>query len=332
MKKLFIVTLTFVMFGPMIAQQFTGKAEVKKMFQLPARISPKTPTDTCGFSPYFIPEFAPSQEVYLYSYQGGGYVFGNNVDNVNVCAQGYVYQGTVGIEGCAFLFGAKYQTANSTMTVKAYLVNGQAINENNSTTPGPGTLLGTTTLTMNQVDTTWPNFTIVTFPQVLAATNDFAVAIDFSQLSANGDTAGLVCDKDGDANQLDYAFHQYQGQWFVTDYAFGGLDVNIAIFPIVNRNYVGLNAENSFYGMRSNSYPNPAKDQMTIEYSLDNATDVVIEILGSNGQIIAEYNQGQKEAGKHTYDLNVSNLASGKYYFSIKANGRRLIKSFDVVK
>ncbi|MCX7696389.1 MAG: T9SS type A sorting domain-containing protein [Bacteroidales bacterium] len=332
MKKLFTIVLAFATVGLIFAQQFAGKQQIEKFYQLPFKSSVKTPTDTCGFSPYFIPEFAPSQQVYLYSYTGGGYVFGNNVDGVNTCAQGYVYQGTVGIEGCAFLFGAKHQTANSTMTVKAYLVNGQAKNENNTTTPGPGTLLGSTTLTMSQVDTTWPNFTIVSFAQPLAATNDFAVAIDFNQLSPNGDTAGLVCDMDGDANQLDYAFHQYMGTWYVTDYAFGGLDVNIAIFPIVNRNYVGLDAEHSFYGMRSNSYPNPASDQVTIEYVLDNSTEVTIEILGSNGQLIAEYKQGLKQAGKHSFDVNVSNFASGKYYFSIKSNGKRLIKSFDIVK
>jgi len=330
MKKWLSVVVILAVASAVFAQQFAGKAEVVKKMQFPAHSNSKTPTDTCGFSDYFVPKFAPSQQVFLYSYTGGGYVFGNNKDHLDVCAQGYMYNGSVGIEACAFLFGAKYQNnANTPITIKAYKLDGQAQNQNGPTT-GPGTLLGQTTITMSQVDTTWPNLTIATFPTVLGVYGDFCVAADFSQLSPAGDTVGLVCDKNGDANQLDYAFHQYQGTWYVTDYAFGGLDVDVAIFPIVDRNYVGMNDQNSFYGIRSNSYPNPAKDNMTIEYALDNSTHVTVEIFDANGKLIREYKQGKQDAGKYSLNVNVSNLQSGKYYFSIKANGTRLMKSFVV--
>jgi len=331
MKKWFSILAILAVAGAVFAQQFAGKAEVVKKMQFPAHSMSKTPTDTCGLSDNFVPKFSPSGQAYLYGYQGGGYVFGNNKDHVDVCAQGYVYSGSVGIEACAFLFGAKYQNnANTPITIKAYKLDGQAQNQNNTTTTGPGTLLGQTTITMSQVDTTWPNLTIATFPTVLGVYGDFCVAADFSQLTPAGDTAGLVCDKNGDANQLDYAFHQYQGTWYVTDYVFGGLDVDIAIFPIVDRNYVGMNDQNSFYGIRSNSYPNPAKDNMTIEYALDNSTHVTVEIFDVNGKLIREYKQGKQDAGKYSLNVNVSNLQSGKYYFSIKANGTRLMKSFVV--
>ena len=329
MKKLYVL-IAFMMIGSFAFSQIAAnKAVISKKMQVPATMMTKTVTDTAGWSLNFIPEFAASGSVYIYTYTGGGYVFGNNIDGLDESAQGYVYSGSLGIEGTLLWFGEKYESgSNSTLTVNAYALDALATNDP-SNTAGPGTVLGTATLTMSQVDTVWPNLTWVPFATVIPSTGDFACSVDFSTLMANADTAGLLCDEDGDASQLDYAFSLYGGTWYVTDHAFGGLDVNIAIFPVVDRNYVGIN-DDFFYGMTSNSYPNPAIDNMTIEYQLENNTDVVIEIIASNGQTILEINEGNQAAGLHTTQVNISEYQSGHYFFSVKANGKRLIKSFIV--
>lgn len=330
MKKLYVLFALLLASSFAFSQIAADKAVIVKKMTVPAEMSTKTPTDTCGWSMNFIPQFAVGGQVYIMGYNGGGYVFGNNIDGVDGCVQGYVYSGYLGIEGVLLWFGAKYESgANSTMTVSAYALNGTATNDPSNTT-GPGTVLGTASLTMSQADTTWPNWTWVPFASVLPSSGDFGVGVDFSALTANGDTAGLLCDEEGEASQLDYAFHRYNNQWYVTDYAFGGLDRNIAIFPVVDINYVGINDDNYFYGMQSNCYPNPAVDNMTIEYALESNADVTIEIITGNGKVISEINEGSKNAGLHSYQLNVSNLSAGHYFFSIKANGHRLIKSFMV--
>ncbi len=330
MKKLYVLFALLLTSGIAFGQISADKAVMAKKMQIPANMMTKTPTDTCGWSTNFIPEFAVGGQVYVYTYTGGGYVFGNNVDGVDGSAQGYVYPGSLGIEGVLLWFGGKYVgSGTSNLPVTAYALDGDATNDP-ANTPGPGTVLGTATLPMSGVDTVWPNLTWVPFASVLPSSNDFAVGVDFSALTANGDTAGLLCDADGEGGQLDYAFSQYQGTWYATDYAFGGLDVNIAIFPVVDINYVGINDEVYFYGMKSNAYPIPASDVLTIEYALENNTDVTIEIIASNGKTVGEYNQGTMNAGVHSYQVNVNDLNAGHYFFSIKANGHRLIKSFMV--
>lgn len=330
MKKLYVLFALLLVTSVAFSQIAKDKAVLSNKMPVPAYMMTKTVTDTAGWSLNFIPEFAASGSVYIYTYTGGGYVFGNNIDGLDQSAQGYIYSGSLGIEGTLLWFGEKYESgSNSTLTVTAYALDALATNDPSNTT-GPGTSLGSATLTMSQVDTVWPNLTWVPFASVLPSTGDFACGVDFSALTANGDTAGLLCDEDGDASQLDYAFSMYQGSWYVTDYAFGGLDVNIAIFPVVDVNYVGINDDNFFYGMQSNSYPNPASNNMTIEYALENNTDVTIEIIGSNGAMIEQMEQGNMNAGVHNIDYNVSNLQSGHYFFSIHANGQRLIKSFIV--
>ncbi|PLW92779.1 MAG: hypothetical protein C0592_08965 [Marinilabiliales bacterium] len=331
MKKLYVLFAFMMVSSFAFSQIANDKAVISKKMQVPAHMMTKTPTDTCGWSLNFIPEFAVSGQVYVYTYTGGGYVFGNNVDGVDGSGQGYVYTGSLGIEGTLLWFAEKYESgSNSSMTVTAYALDGLATNDP-SNTVGPGTALGAAaTLTMSQVDTVWPNWTWVPFASVLPSTGDFAVCVDFSALTANSDTAGLLCDEDGDASQLDYAFSQYMGTWYVTDYAFGGLDVNVAIFPVVDINYVGINDDHYFYGMQSNAYPNPASSNMTIEYALENNANVEIEIVASNGATIDVIEQGDMSAGTHSVSYNVSNLQSGHYFFSIHANGHRLIKSFIV--
>ncbi|MPM02922.1 hypothetical protein SDC9_49180 [bioreactor metagenome] len=339
MKRIYILFALLLSSGIAFSQIANDKAVELKKMNVPAFMDTKAPTDTCGWSMNFMPVFASSSQVYIMGYSGGGYVYGNNVDGVNGCAQGYAYTGYLGIEGVLLWFGEKNQsTPTATMTVSAYALNGTATNDP-SNTVGPGSVLGTATLTMNDADTTWPNLTWVPFASVIPSNGDFACGVDFSAITATWDTAGtllsgdeigLLCDEEGDAYGIDYAFHKYSGTWYVTDYAFGGLDRNIAIFPVVDINYAGLNEDSYFYGMQSNAYPIPASDNMTIEYALENNADVTIEIIAGNGQTVAEFNQGNQVQGQYSFQLNVSDFNAGHYFFSIKANGHRLIKSFIV--
>lgn len=340
MKKVYILFALLLTSGIAFSQIANDKAVSLKKMQIPASMSTKAATDTCGWSMNFIPEFAAGGNVYIMGYTTGGYVYGNNYDGVNGSAQGYVYDGFLGIEGALLWFGAKTQSnPTAVMTVTAYALDGSALNDP-ANTAGPGTSLGTATLTMADADTTWPNLTWVPFASVLPSNGDFAVGVDFSGLTATWDTAagtiltgdeiGLLCDEEGEASGLDYAFSKYGTSWYATDYAFGGLDRNIAIFPVVDINYVGINDDNYFYGMQSNAYPIPASSNMTIEYALENSSDVTIEVISGNGQTIAEFNQGNQAQGQYSFQVNVSEFNAGHYFFSIKANGHRLIKSFIV--
>ncbi|HPS83837.1 MAG TPA: T9SS type A sorting domain-containing protein [Bacteroidales bacterium] len=350
MKKFYVVFAFLLTSGIAFSQIAPDKAVITKKLPALSTHSVKTPTDTAGFSDNFFPLYDPNGDgSSFYSYadddwaDGCGFVFGNNYDGYNIVAQGYTYDYYMGIEGTLLLFGGKTQNnAGAVITVSAHPLTGTATNGTGEPqTSGPGAAVATATLTMADVDTTWPNFTWVPFTSVVPMNGSFAVSVDFDALNGvwdtlatptlqSGDEAGLVCDKTGSANNADLALMKVGATWYVVDYGYGGLDVTIGIFPVVDINYVGINDDHYFYGMQSNAYPIPATNNMTIEYALENSADVAIEIIASNGQTIAEFNQGNQTQGQYSFQVNVSDFNAGHYFYSIKANGQRLIKSFIV--
>ncbi len=70
------------------------------------------------------------------------------------------------------------------------------------------------------------------------------------------------------------------------------------------------------------AFPNPAKDKVTINYTVDNNNDNTIQIYSINGKVIY---QEKLSSEKHTLTLDVSNWASGIYMYSIISENRNRI-------
>jgi hypothetical protein len=218
--------------------------------------------DTTGLVNYvdFLPQFAPSSSYALYTYSHGGYLYGNNADSLNVCAQGYanLNHTPVRILGVLMWFGAKQSDAGSATTskvvAKAWGISpNKAFNTDSSATlnttvanwSGPATANNlpdaSADLLFTNIDTI--NFNYVSFAVPPVYTGDFAVGVDFSSLAV-GDTAGLASDYQNDAFNMDYTYHLYHNQWLVSDQLFstpgspnfgsGGLDNNIAIWAVID--------------------------------------------------------------------------------------------------
>ena len=66
-------------------------------------------------------------------------------------------------------------------------------------------------------------------------------------------------------------------------------------------------------------YPNPFSQSITIEYTLENATNVTINIYNSSGQLVSEIDEGLKISGKHSALFDTVDLPSGAYFYSIKS-------------
>jgi len=50
------------------------------------------------------------------------------------------------------------------------------------------------------------------------------------------------------------------------------------------------------------------------------------------GRVVFEANQGSQAAGQHSVNVNTESFASGKYYYSLTANGHRLTMKMIVTK
>ena len=70
------------------------------------------------------------------------------------------------------------------------------------------------------------------------------------------------------------------------------------------------------------AYPNPAKGSVSIDYQLETANAVTISITNTVGQVLKVKTLDKAVSGRTSFD--VSDLASGVYFYTIEADGRRV--------
>lgn len=345
MKKIYILAIAALFAGSASAQIGSAKADLVK--QIPTKHTVqnnKAITDTAGwsYSGNYYPEFATGGQVVRYIYTGGGYVYGNNLDGLNVCGQGYsnVNAASFKVVGVLAWFAAKDNNDNTaSVAFSVYtLAPNKALGDDGAggfalNSVGPDQMVGSAqTLLLSAADTAWPNLTYTAFtnPPVINGT-DFAVMMDANDVATKNDTVGLFSDQNGEGQK--YAFHNYQGSWYVTNDAFGGnLDNNIALFPVLD-DAVGVEDEAFFYNMQLSNYPNPASNNTTISYRLaEDMANVSVVVYDVTGKEVANFNEGSKAKGLYKINLDASNLDAGTYLYSVIGNGNRLTKRMTITK
>lgn len=328
------------------AQPFKNKAYVKDVVSFERNFK-RMNVDTTGItmSGNFAPDFAPSNgNVYIYGYMGGGYIYGSNVDSLNVCAQGYMNtnNSTVRISEILFLIAGKYENPNDAIDgsigVSIYqMTDNQAytfdgMNWNPSHEGPAGNALATETLNISNCDTT--GFTSVLLSSPVSVTGNFAIEFDASSFINTADTVGILSDAHGSG--YEYAFHNFTagGPFMVTNSAFGGnLNNNIAMFAVIAENNLGVDGEESLNGLKVSSFPNPAKDEITIQYINENtSTSISINIFDQTGRLVYQNNHGPTLSNRNNIKINTNSLSNGKYYYSLQNNYGKITKSFVINK
>lgn len=68
-------------------------------------------------------------------------------------------------------------------------------------------------------------------------------------------------------------------------------------------------------------YPNPAKEQLGIEYDLVAASQVSVSLFDGLGRRVIVQDLGQQASGNNFHALNLNELAAGNYYLQLSVNG-----------
>lgn len=349
MKKIYILAAAAIFSTAAIAQvSESGKAFAKESKAISVKHNnAKTPTDTLGLVPdvnWLPSKFAVGGQAWNYGYTGGGYVYGTNIstNEINHVAQGYqnLTAASLGVEGILAWFAGKDNAGggNSTITFNVYTMAANSANSHDGTNwnmdaLGPNTALGSATLNLTNADTTWPNLTYVPLSTVIGINGDFAVSMDASAVKAANDTVGLISDADGEGYRL--AFHNVasSGEWYVTADLFSSLNNNIALFPVIDANFVGIDDVNFYNGMQLSAFPNPVVDQTTISYNLEeNMSNVKLIVYDMTGKEVHNVNYGNQTKGSYNVTIDASEFTSGNYFYSLIANGNRLTKRLVVTK
>jgi hypothetical protein len=81
----------------------------------------------------------------------------------------------------------------------------------------------------------------------------------------------------------------------------------------------------------SQTVPNPAISQTQIRFTLPTKTNISLIVSSATGKEVARiFDNDPMLAGEHTVDFNVSNLANGIYFYTLRAGEVVLTKSFVV--
>ncbi|MBK8404796.1 MAG: T9SS type A sorting domain-containing protein [Saprospiraceae bacterium] len=79
-------------------------------------------------------------------------------------------------------------------------------------------------------------------------------------------------------------------------------------------------------------YPNPAANDLTIEYILGNAQMIKLELFNSNGILVKELVNERKSAGLNQLLLDITNLTAGAYFIKMHSESDVSNVKFEVVK
>ncbi len=80
------------------------------------------------------------------------------------------------------------------------------------------------------------------------------------------------------------------------------------------------------------NYPNPFNPSTTISVSLDQATQVHIQVFNSIGQLVQTLAQSQLSSGIHNFRFNGSNLTSGMYLIAVTTPEVREVHKMMLIK
>jgi len=112
-----------------------------------------------------------------------------------------------------------------------------------------------------------------------------------------------------------------QNQTYVTT-----TTINVNICPgckMANEIQEGKEVETSIDGV----FPNPAKNKLAVDFTLKKSGDVKFELISMVGRQALVNRLGNLASGKHQYETNVSNLASGLYICKMYLDGQVFTKS-----
>ncbi|MGH2574574.1 MAG: T9SS type A sorting domain-containing protein, partial [Ignavibacteria bacterium] len=80
------------------------------------------------------------------------------------------------------------------------------------------------------------------------------------------------------------------------------------------------------------NFPNPFNPSTTIEFDISKSGNISLKIYDALGKEIETVFQGYQFAGKYSLNYNAKNLASGIYYYALRADDFSDVKKMVLVK
>ncbi|NOS83494.1 MAG: T9SS type A sorting domain-containing protein [Ignavibacteria bacterium] len=102
-----------------------------------------------------------------------------------------------------------------------------------------------------------------------------------------------------------------------------------------NESVIGMQNNNNTLPTQSTlyqNYPNPFNPETVIEYYISEPASVGIKIFDASGKEVRSFNEGFKAIGKYSMTLNLIELPSGVYFYSLNTGEKKLSKKMVLIK
>ena len=297
--------------------------ESGKKFHPPLTIgNTKTPTDTV--MPYGI---ANASTFNIYSYLVGttnvGYVYGTN-NQAKAQAQVFEITQTYFVEEVLFWAAKKDVIGNAgLLTVSINAADAYGTASTGVVQTAPGTLIASTTIISSDIDTSG-FITALSFIPPVYISGRYAVVLDYS--AYGDDSLAIVSCTAGDPGNVETSWQKLNNNTWRTIKKVFNANIDMYMLVVTDQSTAGIGAPAFFEGMKLSATPNPADAHASITYELENTADVVLDVFDSNGKTVMHFTASSQPAGTYHKEINAKGLASGKYYVSLGANGKKLTK------
>lgn len=85
-------------------------------------------------------------------------------------------------------------------------------------------------------------------------------------------------------------------------------------------------------GITLQNMPNPASNYTLVNYSISVNSSVILSIFDITGKQLLSLDEGNKNAGVYSKQINLSNLSAGSYFLKLSAGEKSVVKKLIVVK
>ncbi|MCP4582112.1 MAG: alpha/beta fold hydrolase, partial [candidate division Zixibacteria bacterium] len=161
--------------------------------------------------------------------------------------------------------------------------------------------------------------------------NDLAIYFDCSVNDTYLYPTNLAFMDSLDELEIDYQFHAFTGPHYVPE----RLYVSFVFFDSVMHSTTGVNDDNINIPnttILSQNYPNPFNSSTTIEYTLNESSNVKLEIYDILGRKIETLLDEQQAAGHRKINWNASQYSSGIYFYKLSNGDNSVSKRMVLLK
>lgn len=266
--------------------------------------------------------------VYTVNGPNGGFVCGTNGLGDKEKAQLFDLSGTADLHAILVMFGGMQNQSNSALTAKVYSSNAGA----------PQTLLGTSSPTLlSDVDTSG-GFTLFSFTNPVALTDDFFAAFDVTACYASGDSVGSFSTIQGCFTNVQRAWEKRADESWMpfndgTNQTWG-LNIDMLVFPVIEITSNTAVEQDAYIANRGlklfGNFPNPASSFTMVKFEIDQPSEVSFDVYDLRGSRIKSENLGILDKGSHYRMLDVGTLTSGTYFYCVNTEKSSLFSVLTV--